>query len=47
LLPFTVVWVPRLIETILSNTIYVYFVALILGVLEKQQQLSGWVKTKE
>jgi hypothetical protein len=44
LLPFTVVWIPRLVETVLSNTLYVYFAAMLLGLFEKQRNLRGWVK---
>jgi hypothetical protein len=44
LLPFAVVWVPRVIETIISNTVYVYFVALLLGLLENQRNLKEWIK---
>jgi hypothetical protein len=35
LLPFGVVWTPRLIQSVLENTLYVYIVAILLGVYEK------------
>jgi ECF transporter S component (folate family) len=38
-LPFTVVWIPRVIEEILSNTVKAYFVALLLGVAWRQRGL--------
>jgi uncharacterized membrane protein len=44
LLPFTVVWIPRLIETLLSNTLYVYLAAMLLGLFEKQRNLRDLVK---
>jgi hypothetical protein len=43
LLPFTVIWLPRVIETVVSHTVYVYFIALILGVFEKQRSLNDWI----
>jgi hypothetical protein len=46
LLPFTVVWIPRLIETILSHTIYVYFVAFLLGLMENQRNMKDWIPLK-
>ena len=44
LLPFVVVWLPRVIETIVSNTIYVYFMALLLGIFERQQGLRELIR---
>ena len=45
-LPFTVIWIPRVIEEILGNTIKTYFVAMLLGVFNRQYRLkelnSGW-----
>lgn len=38
-LPFAAVWIPRLIEEIISNTIKAYFVAVLLGILRKQANL--------
>ena len=38
-LPFAVVWIPRVIEEILSNVVKAYFVALLLGIAWKQQSL--------
>lgn len=45
-LPFVVVWIPRVIEEVLSNTIKAYFVAFLLGVFENQQSLHSLVSTK-
>lgn len=39
-LPFAVIWIPRVIEEILSNTVMVYFVAALLGILKKQNGLK-------
>lgn len=36
LLPFTVVWLPRVIEELLSNTVKAYFVAILLGIYRQQ-----------
>jgi hypothetical protein len=41
LLPFTVVWLPRLIEAILETTLHVYFVTLFISVFESQPNLKG------
>ena len=38
-LPFAVVWIPRVIEEILSNTVKAYFVALLLGIAQRQRGL--------
>jgi len=35
-LPFAAVWIPRLIEEVLGNTVKAYFVAMLLGVCKKQ-----------
>lgn len=40
LLPFAVVWIPRVIEEILGNTVKAYFVAVLLGVCQKQHGLN-------
>ncbi len=45
LLPFSVIWIPRLIEEILSNTIYTYFMAMLLGVLRRQRGLQELITT--
>ncbi len=34
-LPFSVVWFPRIVKEILSNTVYAYFTAMLLGVCKK------------
>ena len=44
LLPFVVVWLPRVIETIVSHTVYVYFMALLLGIFERQQGLRELIR---
>lgn len=36
-LPFAAVWIPRAIEEVLSNTVKAYFVAVLLGVMQRQQ----------
>lgn len=38
-LPFIVIWIPRLIEEILGNTVKAYFVAMLLGICERQGSL--------
>lgn len=40
LLPFTVVWLPRVIEEILSNTVMAYFVAFLLGIISKEPNIN-------
>ena len=35
-LPFVVLWIPRIIEEILANTVKTYFVAVLLGALNQQ-----------
>ncbi|MCL2399277.1 MAG: ECF transporter S component [Defluviitaleaceae bacterium] len=44
LLPFSVVWLPRAMQTIATTTVMTYFVAMLLGVLERQPYLKGIVK---
>lgn len=39
-LPFTVIWIPRVIEEILGNTVKAYFVAVLLGVFNRQRSLN-------
>lgn len=39
-LPFAVIWIPRMIEEILGNTVKAYFVAVLLGIFEKQNILK-------
>lgn len=42
LLPFGLVWLPRVIEELLSNTVKAYFIALLLGVCSKQlERMQG------
>jgi hypothetical protein len=44
LLPFTVVWVPRVIEEILANTVKAFFVAFLLGLFERQKSLRQLIQ---
>jgi hypothetical protein len=40
-LPFVVVWLPRVLQSIATTTIInVYFVALLLGICEKQPHIK-------
>jgi ECF transporter S component (folate family) len=39
-LPFAVIWIPRVIEEILGNTVKAYFVAVLLGVCRRQHSLN-------
>lgn len=39
-LPFAVIWLPRVIEEILSNTVKAYFVAILLGIFQQQPSLK-------
>lgn len=41
LLPFTVVWLPRVIEEILVTTIKAYFVAILLNIFNRQQRIRA------
>lgn len=41
LLPFSVIWIPRVIEELLSNTVKAYFVAVLLGVLRRNPGLNA------
>jgi ECF transporter S component (folate family) len=40
ILPFAVVWIPRLIEEILSNIVKAYFAAVLLGIFKRQHSLN-------
>ncbi len=40
LLPFAVIWIPRVIEEILGNTVKAYFVAVLLGICKKHPSLK-------
>jgi ECF transporter S component (folate family) len=42
-LPFAIVWVPRVIEEILGNTIKAYFIAMLLGIFNQQHTLQKLV----
>jgi len=39
-LPFAVIWIPRVIEEILGNTVKAYFVTVLLGICRKQNTLQ-------
>lgn len=39
-LPFAVIWIPRVIEEILGNTVKAYFIAILLGIFNRQRGLS-------
>jgi len=43
-LPFALIWIPRIIEEVLGNTVKAYFVATLLAVFSKQQSLNGLIK---
>lgn len=42
-LPFSVIWIPRVIEEILGNTVKAYFVAMLLGVFQNQHRMKELV----
>jgi hypothetical protein len=42
-LPFSVVWIPRIIEEILMSTVKTYFVAFLLGIAGRQRGLKELV----
>lgn len=44
LLPFTVVWLPRIIQTTITTTVYAYFVAVLLGVCMQQRNLKVLIR---
>ena len=44
LLPFFVVWLPRIIVEILTTVVLAYFIALLFGIFEKQEHLSNLIK---
>ena len=44
LLPFSVVWLPRAMQTVATTTVITYFVAMLLGVWERQPYLKGIIK---
>lgn len=39
-LPFIIIWIPRVIEEILSNTVKAYFVSILLGIFKRQRSLN-------
>lgn len=39
-LPFAVIWIPRVIEEVLGNTVKAYFVAMLLGIFKRQRGLK-------
>lgn len=44
-LPFTVIWIPRVIEEILGNTVKSYFIAILLGFFNKHHSLKELTNT--
>jgi ECF transporter S component (folate family) len=44
LLPFTVVWLPRVIEEILSNIVKAYFIIVLLELFKKQRVMRELIK---
>lgn len=38
-LPFTVVWIPRLIESIVENAVMAYFAVLLFGIFQSRNNL--------
>ncbi len=46
-LPFTIVWLPRVIEELLGNTVKAYFVVVLLEVFRKQRGLKELLNPKE
>ncbi len=44
LLPFTVVWIPRVIEEILGNIVKTYFLAMLFAAFKKQKTLNALMK---
>ena len=43
-IPFTAVWVPRVAISLLVDVVFVYFVALLLGLFERQEGLKNLVE---
>ena len=43
-IPFTAVWVPRVVISFLVDIVFVYFVALLLGLFERQDGLRNLVE---
>ena len=43
-LPFVVVWLPRIIQTTITTTVYVYFIAFLLGICKKQKALQPLIR---
>ena len=44
LLPFVVVWLPRIIVATIAATLHSYFVAFLLGIIRMQKSLSSFTK---
>ena len=44
LLPFSVLWLPRVMQTVASTTLITYFIAMLLGVCKSQAHLREWVR---
>lgn len=46
LLPFAAVWLPRVVEEVVGNTVKAYFVAVLLGVLKRRLGLNSVLKSE-
>ena len=44
LLPFSVIWLPRVMQAVATTVIMTYFIAILLGICEKQPHLRQWLK---
>jgi len=44
LLPFSVVWLPRILQTTIVNIVYVYFVAVLLGVVRQLKWMRPYLR---
>jgi len=45
-LPFSVIWIPRVIEEILGNTVKAYFISILLGIFNRQRGLNELMNAK-
>jgi len=46
LLPFSAVWLPRVMQAVGTTMVVTYFVAILLGISESQVQFKAWLKGK-
>lgn len=44
LMPFVVVWLPRILQTTLTTTVYSYFVAFLLEICKRQKHLRPYLR---